>query len=515
MAADLLADAGLAPVSLSDRALLSPYFEAVAEPLSDYTFSQVFTWRNSLRLAWKVIRGHLCIFANGSGDLTLLLPPMGDGGADAALTEARELMDAYNVAHAVPDRTRVEYVSEGMLQRFDRSKFDVIPMGGDYIYTTASMIDLAGGDLKSKRQERNRFARNYVHRVETYDASRHLNDCQRLLHAWRDHQDGKTTVTDVNATTIATVKRHKETLAAELALCHAKELGLSGMVVYVADAVGEERVKGFTFGELLGCDQSSIVVEKTDLETKGLAQFIFSEFCRLHWAHRPLVNAGDDWGVESLAWTKNSYRPVKMLQKYMLKPKAIVQSGTGFQPVSLPSVQTEDHELKAHARTAPSAIKIRPAIATDLGATAALESTCFDAYNLSRRQLQYLSNRASAIMLVADDAGSVVGEAIGLLRHHKKGLTGRLYSLAVAGTHRGRGIGRQLMKDLLARMTERGVQRIYLEVEATNASAVTLYEKLGFKSIGTLTDYYGEGRCGVHMVCETGVSPRLPRKIAA
>lgn len=509
MAADFLADAGLSPVSLSDRSLLSPYFEAVAQPVSDYTFSQVFTWRNSLRLAWKIVRGHLCIFANGSGDLTLLLPPMGDGGADAALAEARELMDAYNTAHNVPDRTRVEYVSEGMLGRFDRTKFDVVPMGGDYVYDTARMIDLAGGDLKSKRQEKNRFARNYVHRVETYDASRHLNDCVRLLHAWRDHQDGKHALAEIDATTIATVKRHKETLAAELALCHAQELGLAGMVVYVTGADGSEQVKGFTFGELLGSDQSSIVVEKTDLETKGLAQFIFSEFCRLHWAHRPLVNAGDDWGVESLAWTKNSYRPVKMLQKFMLRPKAAIQSSTtGCQPVLPTSSEMKTHGLVAHAT-------VRPATAADLAAAATLESTCFDAYNLSRRQLQYLSNRASAIMLVADDAGQIVGEAIGLLRHHKRGLTGRIYSLAVANAQRGRGIGRQLLTDLLARMADRGAQRVYLEVEKTNVSAITLYEKLGFKSIGTLDDYYGQGRAGVHMVCETGVSPRLPRKIAA
>ncbi len=36
---------------------------------------------------------------------------------------------------------------------------------------------------------------------------------------------------------------------------------------------------------------------------------------------RPLVNVGDDWGLETLAWTKQSYRPVKMLQKYRAAPQ--------------------------------------------------------------------------------------------------------------------------------------------------------------------------------------------------
>ena len=66
---------GLRPVELSDAHALGRYFASLAEPLSDYTFSQLFTWRNSLRILWKELRGHLCVFANGTGDLTLLLPP--------------------------------------------------------------------------------------------------------------------------------------------------------------------------------------------------------------------------------------------------------------------------------------------------------------------------------------------------------------------------------------------------------------------------------------------------------
>jgi ribosomal protein S18 acetylase RimI-like enzyme len=507
---DLLSDDnGLSPVRLCDRPVFARHLNTIADPLSDYTFSQIFTWRNSLRLAWKIIRGHLCVFANGSGDLTLLLPPLGDTGTGAALAEAHELMDTYNAAHGVPERSRVEYVSESMLARFDQTQFDAFPMGGDYVYDVARMIDLAGGDLKSKRQEKNRFARNYSHRTETYDATRHLNACLRLLQTWRDHQDAHH-ATEINAGTVAT-KRHKESLATELALCHAKELGLGGMVVWVADESGNERVAGFTFGELLGDDQSSIVIEKTDLAVKGLPQFIFSEFCRLHWSHRPLVNAGDDWGVESLAWTKKSYRPVKRLQKFALVPRVAASLGIGFEPLREPAEQPT-----VQASNPPAApVNVRLAKPTDLPAAAQLESICFDAYNLSRRQLQYLANRASAVMLVADDDGAIVGEAIGLLRRHKRGLTGRVYSLAVAGTHRGRGIGRQLLSDLLNRFVDRGVRRVYLEVEKSNAGAIHLYESLGFRAIGTLADYYGENRPGVHMVCETGVTPKVPRPLAA
>src|SRR4030095_14273785 len=48
----------------------------------------------------------------------------------------------------------------------------------------------------------------------------------------------------------------------------------------------------------------------------------FSEFCARFWADRPFINAGDDWGLPALGWTKMSYRPVRMLQKYSLRQLA-------------------------------------------------------------------------------------------------------------------------------------------------------------------------------------------------
>jgi hypothetical protein len=301
---------GLRPVELADKPLLDGCFASLSQPLSDYTFSQLFTWRNSLRILWKIIGGHLCVFANGTGDLTLLMPPIGDTGSDAALAEAFELMNAYNSRRGVLDRSRVEYVSAELLDRLDRSKLSVAPMGGDYIYDVDRMIDLAGGDLASKRQAKNRFVRNYNYGVEPYSSRSHRDQCLALLGRWKVHQDHQ----HVDESSANALKRSKESTATALCLDTAETLGIKGMVVFVDDAI-----RGFTFGEYLGRDQCSITIEKTDLETKGLAQFIFSEFCRVCWADRPLVNVGDDWGLETLAWTKQSYRPVKRLEKFMIR----------------------------------------------------------------------------------------------------------------------------------------------------------------------------------------------------
>jgi ribosomal protein S18 acetylase RimI-like enzyme len=485
---------GLRPVELADQDAFRPYFASLLEPLSDYTFSQIYTWRNSLHIVWKILDNHLCVFANGTGDLTLLIPPIGDTNTDIALKHAFELMDDYNAARGVPDRTRVEYASDELLGRLDRSRLDVAPMGTDYVYDVRRMIDLAGGDLASKRQAKNRFQRLYAHRVEAYDAAKHLDGCLALLEGWRVHQDAQH-LEEPNANCI---KRQKESIATELALRSASDLGFKGMVVQVQDTISQEwKLKGFTFGEHLGSDSSSIVIEKTDLEVKGLAQFIFSDFCRQCWADRPLTNVGDDWGLESLAWTKMSYRPIKLLQKYTISKPARVPI-----PLQVPT------GLAASAASA--CLTIRAAHKDDLTATVDLEKACFSSdLSLKKRQLQYLQQRKSAVFLVAEQAGQVIGEGIALVRQHKSGISGRIYSLAVNEQHRGKKIGRQLLQAMVQALADRGVKRVYLEVEQSNTRAIALYEHAGFRSIGKLPNYYGPRLDGIHMMHDLTPAPTL------
>jgi len=320
---DPLLGLGLRPVSLADQAKFNAYLASLRNPLSDYTFSQLFAWGNSLRILWTELHGHLCVFANGTGDLTMLMPPVGEGSSDRALAAAFQVMDAYNDAHQAHGHSRVEYVSEELLGRFEHPGMLIEPMGSDYVYDVARMIDLAGGDLASKRQLKNRFLRNYQCQVEMYDAAKHREACLRLLQLWKGQQD---TQHEGLHPTVA-MKRQKETLACALTLECAGQLGVKGLVVHTRPKDGPWALSGFTLGEGLGTQQSSILIEKTDLNIRGLPQFIFSEFCRVCWSDRPMVNAGDDWGLETLAWTKMSYRPVRLLRKFTLQPasRTVVQ----------------------------------------------------------------------------------------------------------------------------------------------------------------------------------------------
>ncbi len=88
-----------------------------------------------------------------------------------------------------------------------------------------------------------------------------------------------------------------------------------------------------------------------------------------------------------------------------------------------------------------------------------------------------LVSGSPALYLTADDADGVVG----VLRAAFAGDWVGLSCLMVAPRARRRGIARLLTQLALREAGERGVEQAFLQVEASNAGAVALYESMGFR----------------------------------
>lgn len=91
---------------------------------------------------------------------------------------------------------------------------------------------------------------------------------------------------------------------------------------------------------------------------------------------------------------------------------------------------------------------------------------------------------AGVQFVAVDEAQRVVGWC-DIARGEREGLahSGHL-GMALVKEHRGQGHGRRLMEAALAAAKAAGVERVELEVFASNAAAVTLYRKLGFREEG-------------------------------
>lgn len=90
------------------------------------------------------------------------------------------------------------------------------------------------------------------------------------------------------------------------------------------------------------------------------------------------------------------------------------------------------------------------------------------------------------IILVAEEEGRIAGYACVYVSFDE----GELTNIAVESEYRGRGIGLMLMQELKHRAGEKSVSKIVLEVRVSNATAISLYEKCGFKNLGIRKNFY-------------------------
>lgn len=117
-------------------------------------------------------------------------------------------------------------------------------------------------------------------------------------------------------------------------------------------------------------------------------------------------------------------------------------------------------------------------------AVAALEETLFPEDSPWTEQMFWSELAAGHYYRVAVDEGGVILGYAGLARGIDEA---EVQTIGVDLAHQGRGIGRSLLRDLLAAAGERAV---HLEVRTDNAGARGLYESEGFALVGVRRRYY-------------------------
>lgn len=65
-----------------------------------------------------------------------------------------------------------------------------------------------------------------------------------------------------------------------------------------------------------------------------------------------------------------------------------------------------------------------------------------------------------------------------------------LFNIAIHPDYQGQGYGRLLMEHLIQDLTKKNIMTLWLEVRASNLSALRLYEKMSFHEVTVRKDYY-------------------------
>ena len=93
-----------------------------------------------------------------------------------------------------------------------------------------------------------------------------------------------------------------------------------------------------------------------------------------------------------------------------------------------------------------------------------------------------LTNKLALWLVALED-----GEVVGYVGSQTVLQEADMMNIAVADSHRRRGIAKMLVEELIRQLD---AYQLTLEVRASNAPAIALYEKLGFTQVGLRKNYY-------------------------
>lgn len=91
---------------------------------------------------------------------------------------------------------------------------------------------------------------------------------------------------------------------------------------------------------------------------------------------------------------------------------------------------------------------------------------------------------------VVREAGRGSSAPVGFVLARLAAGEGEILTVAVDRAHRRQGLGWRLMDSVLRELHGQRAEALFLEVDETNAAAISLYRRLGFREVGKRPAYY-------------------------
>ena len=301
------------PIELTDKSLFDEYFSKYPPESSEFTFTNLFMWRNYYNFLFIEYNGHLILYSNDylknrkqpiiadSNDYIYFFPPIGPS-PDKIIIELFENLGNIEV-HRVPEDICEKLVES---DKFSKLNLDCLEdrNNWDYVYSKEEILNLAGNKFRQNRRWLQKFLSNYNYDFRLISEN-DIEKCKELQLEW----------------CVMRACTEDESLEAEQeaiyeALNNYSELGFSGGLLCVDD-----KCAAYTFGEMLNSKTLVIHIEKAHMEYEGSYQAINNFFLKNCCVDAIYINREQDLGIEGLRRAKESYKPIKMNKKSIIYKK--------------------------------------------------------------------------------------------------------------------------------------------------------------------------------------------------
>lgn len=279
-------------LSLAHQALLHDRLRAIDLPISEFSFPNLYLFRETHRNA--VIKADEEIWIKGlSYDGHDYLMPT----RDAREMDAKHLIRMAGCVHhlyPIPDEWLSAFPEERFQRTFDEGE-------SDYLYQTERIATFAGKKLHKKKNLLNFFLKHYTHEAKPLTKEK-VPDALSILESWQAESGEEEEYTDYDAALEALLKME------ELILCGG---------IWYAEGVPS----GYILGEELTAETFALHFAKGLIQYKGIYQYIFSSFASVLPGTYTHLNMEQDLGREALRHSKESYFPETKLKKWRVAGK--------------------------------------------------------------------------------------------------------------------------------------------------------------------------------------------------
>ena len=173
----------------------------------------------------------------------------------------------------------------------------------EYLYLTLDLIELKGKKYHSKRNHIAAFDKLYKYDFRPY-TKEDRKEVEGLFFSWEETQGKDYDKED----------EYFEYNAIKRSLDMAFEENIYAYVLIV-----DEKIIGFTLGEITPSNVGIIHIEKADVQYNGSYTKLMNMFAKTVLKDTKLINRQEDMGDEGLRQSKLSYKPIGYSMKYFLK----------------------------------------------------------------------------------------------------------------------------------------------------------------------------------------------------
>ncbi len=282
------------PITLDDKPAIDSALNKGMNEICEYTFANLFCWRGLYNLSISRYEDLLIAGSFISGEKKLFEPI---GGGDK-ISAVKKLAKEKSLSFI--------FIRESIIKAFENDPgFEIIldKDNSDYVYNSKDLIELKGKKYDGKR--------NFIKRFETQNRysyikldEKNARECLAFVERWCKFRDCQ-----------ADSGLSQEKTALSEMLEKFSYLGLSGGAIEIK---GE--ICALALGEKLNSETFVVHILKAKAGITGLNQTMNREFLAREALNYKYVNMEQDLGIEGLRRSKLSYYPIKMVNKYILKP---------------------------------------------------------------------------------------------------------------------------------------------------------------------------------------------------